>query len=68
MKNMTIREELEKLEHTQLDPKASFADETRGRLHPEEPRVEDVRTQTGSLLPYCRFSFQIDNFRLTYKL
>ena len=41
---MTIREELEKLEHAQLDPKASFADESRGRLHPEEPKAEDVRT------------------------
>ena len=41
---MTIREELEVLEHMQLDPKASFADETRGRLHPEEEKVEDVRT------------------------
>ena len=41
---MTIREELEVLEHMQLDPKASFADETRGRLHPEEEKKEDVRT------------------------
>ena len=41
---MTIREELEKLEHLQLDKRASFADETRGRLHPEEARAEDVRT------------------------
>ena len=41
---MTIREELEKLEHTQLDKRASFADETKGRLHPEEERTEDVRT------------------------
>jgi len=41
---MTLREELEALEHEQLDPKAAFADETRGRLHPEAPRQEDVRT------------------------
>ena len=41
---MTIREELEALEHVQLDARAAFADETRGRLHPEEPRIEDVRT------------------------
>ncbi len=41
---MTLREELEALEHEQLDPKAAFADETRGRLHWEEPRSEDVRT------------------------
>ncbi len=41
---MTIREELEALEHIQLDKRAAFADESRGRLHPEEPRAEDVRT------------------------
>ncbi len=41
---MAIREELERLEHEQLDPRASFSDETKGRLHPEDPRAEDVRT------------------------
>ena len=41
---MTIREELEALEHTQLDRRAAFANETKGRLLPEEPRAEDVRT------------------------
>ena len=41
---MTIREELENLEHLQLDKRASFADETKGRLHPEEAKAEDVRT------------------------
>ena len=41
---MTLREELEKLEHQQLSPKAAFSDESKGRLHPEEARVEDVRT------------------------
>ena len=41
---MTLREELEKLEHQQLSPKAAFSDETRGRLHPEEAKIEDVRT------------------------
>jgi dGTPase len=41
---MTLREELERLEHEHLDPKAAFADESRGRLRPEEPRAEDVRT------------------------
>ena len=41
---MTIREELEKLEHEQLDKRAAFSDETKGRLHPEEARAEDVRT------------------------
>ena len=41
---MTLREELERQEHLQLDKRAAFADESRGRLHPEEPRTEDVRT------------------------
>ena len=41
---MTLREELEALEHEQLDPRAAFADETKGRLHSEAPRQEDVRT------------------------
>lgn len=41
---MTIREELEALEHIQLDRRAAFADETKGRLHPEQPKTEDVRT------------------------
>ena len=41
---MTIREELERLEHVHLDRRAAFADETRGRLHPEESKTEDVRT------------------------
>ena len=41
---MNLREELERQEHAHLDPKAAFADESRGRLHPEEPRIEDVRT------------------------
>ncbi len=41
---MTIREQLESLEHLHLDRRAAFADETKGRLHPEEARAEDVRT------------------------
>ena len=41
---MTLREELEQQEHEQLDKRAAFADESRGRLHPEEPRIDDVRT------------------------
>ena len=41
---MTLREELEKLEHQQLSKMAAFSDESRGRLRPEEPRIEDVRT------------------------
>ena len=39
---MTIREELERQEHLQLDPKAAFSDETRGRLRPTEEN--EVRT------------------------
>ncbi len=41
---MTLREELERQEHGRLQKYASFADESRGRLRPEEPRLEDVRT------------------------
>ena len=39
---MTLREELERLEHERLDSKAAFSDETRGRLRPTEEN--DVRT------------------------
>ena len=41
---MNLREELERLEHEHLDPRATFADESKGRLHPEEPKADDVRT------------------------
>ena len=41
---MTIREELERLEHEHLDKRAAFADETKGRLHPEDTKEDDVRT------------------------
>ena len=41
---MNLREELERQEHEHLHKRAAFADESRGRLHPEEPRAEDVRT------------------------
>ena len=41
---MTIREELERLEHQHLNPLAAFADESKGRLRPEEHRDTDVRT------------------------
>ena len=41
---MTLREELEQQEHLHLSPKAAFSDESRGRLRPEEPKAEDVRT------------------------
>ena len=41
---MNIREELERQEHLRLNPVAAFSDESRGRIRPEEPREEDVRT------------------------
>ena len=41
---MTLREQLEQQEHAQLSPFAAFCDETRGRLHPDADRAEDVRT------------------------
>ncbi len=41
---MTIREQLERDEHLRLSENAQFSDATRGRLHPEEPRDNDVRT------------------------
>ena len=41
---MTIREELERIEHRRLHPKAAFADQTKGRPRAEEEREEDVRT------------------------
>ncbi len=41
---MTVRQELERLEHRNLNPKAAFSDQTRGRLLPEEVQDNDVRT------------------------
>ncbi len=41
---MTIREELEHLEHKRLNPKAAFSDQSRGRPRPEAERDMDVRT------------------------
>ncbi len=41
---MTIREELERLEHKRLNPKAAFSDQSRGRPRPEADREMDVRT------------------------
>ncbi len=41
---MSVREELERQEHLRLSHLASFADQSAGRLRPEEPREEDVRT------------------------
>ncbi len=41
---MTVREELERLEHKRLNPKAAFADQSKGRPRQEEERENDVRT------------------------
>lgn len=41
---MTVREEIEWQEHKRLNPLAAFADRSKGRPCPEEPRQEDVRT------------------------
>lgn len=41
---MTVREELEHLEHRYLNPMAAFSDQSKGRLMPELPRADDVRT------------------------
>ena len=41
---MTIREELEYLEHKRLNPLAAFADRSQGRLRVEAERENDVRT------------------------
>lgn len=41
---MTIREELEHLEHRRLNPRAAFSDQSRGRPVAEDMQDEDVRT------------------------
>ena len=41
---MTVREELERQEHRRLNPKAAFADCSKGRPRYEEERPGDVRT------------------------
>ncbi len=41
---MDVRRILEQDEHIRLDPSAAFSDESRGRLRPEEPDENDVRT------------------------
>ena len=41
---MTVREELERMERRKLNPLAAFSDQSKGRLHNEEPREMDVRT------------------------
>ena len=41
---MTVREELERLEHRKLNPLAAFSDQSKGRPREEVGREEDVRT------------------------
>ena len=41
---MTVREELEYLEHRRLNPMAAFADQSKGRIRQEPEREEEVRT------------------------
>ena len=41
---MTVREFLEQQEHLNLDPRAAFSDQTRGRPMGEELREDEVRT------------------------
>ena len=41
---MTVREQIEKLEHRRLNPLASFSDQSRGRPITDEPDERDVRT------------------------
>ncbi len=41
---MTVREELERLEHRRLNPLAAFSDQSKGRPIPEVPKENDVRT------------------------
>ena len=41
---MTVRQQLERLEHRRLNPLAAFSEQSRGRPIPEEPRENDVRT------------------------
>ena len=53
---MTVKEELEHLEHRRLNPLAAFADQSTGRPRQEEPVEDDVRT--------C---FQRDNDRIVHR-
>ncbi len=41
---MTIRQMLEQDEHKRLQKQAAFSDESQGRVRPEEPKDNDVRT------------------------
>ncbi len=41
---MTVREELERMEHRHLNPLAAFSDQSKGRPIPESDHDDDVRT------------------------
>ena len=52
---MTIREELELQEHEQLDKRAAFADETRGRMRPgEENEVRTCYQRDVDRIVHCK--------------
>ena len=52
---MTFREELERQEHLHLDPRAAFADETRGRLRPvEENEVRTCYQRDVDRIVHCK--------------
>ena len=52
---MTIRQELERQEHTQLDKRAAFADETRGRMRPgEENEVRTCYQRDVDRIVHCK--------------
>ncbi len=41
---MNLREQLEKEEHLRLSERAQFSDQSKGRLYPEEPKENEMRT------------------------
>ena len=52
---MTVREELERLEHQQLSPKAAFSDESRGRMRPvEENEVRTCYQRDTDKIIHCK--------------
>ena len=52
---MTIREELERLEHQQLDPRAAFSDESRGRMRSiEENEVRTCYQRDTDKIIHCK--------------
>ena len=52
---MTIREQLERLEHQQLDPRAAFSDESRGRMRPvEENEVRTCYQRDTDKIIHCK--------------